>query len=98
MYVLQVMSISVRYVVNSCLVCLLDILSAVELNIYHIQISFTLYFRTLLTMCPLLTHSPCQVLLDTPGLIPYREGRRLGMSRQFLTDPSHSVMEADISE
>ncbi len=36
-------------------------------------------------------------MLDTPGLIPYHEGRRLNVSKQFLTDPARSTMEADTS-
>jgi GTP-binding protein Era len=36
------------------------------------------------------------VLLDTPGIVDYRYGRKLKMSKELLTDAEQALMEADL--
>ena len=36
-----------------------------------------------------------QVLLDTPGIVPYAYGRRLKMSKELMTDARRSLMETE---
>ena len=37
-----------------------------------------------------------QVLLDTPGIVHYRYGHKLKMSKELLTDAGRALMEADL--
>ena len=48
----------------------------------------------MMSLFPLLS----QVLLDTPGIVPYRYGHKLRLSKAFLSDPSRALLEADMSE
>ena len=34
--------------------------------------------------------------MDTPGVIPYQLGRKLGAPKSFLTGPQRSLMEAEL--
>ena len=34
--------------------------------------------------------------MDTPGVIPYQVGHKFGASKEFLTDPQRSLMEAEL--
>eukprot|EP00041_Stephanoeca_diplocostata_P024972 m.643662 g.643662 ORF g.643662 m.643662 type:complete len:385 (+) comp22643_c0_seq23:150-1304(+) len=43
------------------------------------------------------TEGTTQVLyMDTPGVIPYREGHRLRIARPLLTEANHALSEADV--
>lgn len=43
------------------------------------------------------TEGATQVLyMDTPGVIPYREGHRLRIARPLLTEANHALSEADV--
>jgi GTPase Era involved in 16S rRNA processing len=45
----------------------------------------------------ILTEDETQVVFfDTPGIVPYREGRRLRLARPLITEARHSVWEADL--
>ena len=41
---------------------------------------------------------PAQILIDTPGVIPYQVGRKLKAPKSFLTGPQRSLMEAELGE
>ena len=36
-----------------------------------------------------------QILMDTPGVVPYQVGRKLRAPKSFLTGPHRSLMEAE---